>query len=399
MTRLKVGILGLGRGRTYLSNFLQLDNVILVGAADRYELRRAPQRDKIEAAGGRLVNEFEDLLALKPDAVMIATNGRVHADHSIHALEAGCHVLCEIPTSFTEEELVRLRDTVERTGKLYMVAENSCFMDFLRYWRKWLLEGKFGDVSCAHCEYVHYLPQTLVLPDGRVLSPSEAEAEGRSDGIPTWRADQPPIQYLTHDLGPLFEVLDDRAVSVVCMSSPTHCKEAPLRSDGQTAVFKTEKGRIIQCTVTLNTRVPPGHRYRIFGTDGGAEWFAYEKQCRVAFGDGDIHDGWTWTKVGAAAEDDDTTTGHGGVDIKVARAFVHAVLAGKTSPIDVYRGIDYTLPGIIAARSAEQGGMPLPIPDLRDRPFSGTRFWEHVPLPENSELEHVRVDPAARQRQ
>jgi len=31
---------------------------------------------------------------------------------------------------------------------------------------------------------------------------------------PVWRADQPPIQYLTHDLGPLLEVLDDRVVSV-----------------------------------------------------------------------------------------------------------------------------------------------------------------------------------------
>ena len=392
MPKLRVGILGLRRGRTYLDNFLRIDDVEVVGAADRYELWREPQREKVEAAGGKLVEEYEELLALEPDAVMVATNARVHTDHSIQALEAGCHVLCEIPTSFHEEELHRLVNAIERSGRLYMAAENSCFMDFLRYWRTWYEEGKFGEISLAHCEYVHHLPQTLVLPDGRRLSPAEAEAEGRTDTTPIWRADQPPIQYLTHDLGPLLEIIDDRAVSVTCMSSPTHSTEAPLRVDGQTGVFKTAKGCIIQCTVTLNTRVPGGHRYRLFGTEGGAEWFSYENTSRVFFGEGDAHDGWTWTKLGIAAEGDDVSAGHGGVDLKVAQSFVKAIEEGRPSPIDVYRGIDYTLPGIIAARSADEGGVPLEIPHMRPGPFAGTQFWDHVPLPEDASLDSVRIE-------
>jgi hypothetical protein len=51
-------------------------------------------------------------------------------------------------------------------------------------------------------------------------------------------------------------------------------------------------------------------------------------------------------------------------------------------PIDVYRMSDITLPGIIAARSAELGGQPLTVPDIRREPFAGTNFWEHVGLPE-----------------
>ena len=397
MDKLKVGVLGLRRGRTYVNNFLALDNCVLVGAADQFEMHREAMREQIEAAGGKVVNEFEQLLDLKPDAVMVASNARVHAAHSIQAMEAGCHVLSEIPTGFYEHELVELRDAVERTGKLYMAAENSCFLDFLRYWRKWLVDGKLGEVSLAHCEYVHYLPQTLKLPDGGCLSPSEAEAEGRTDLKPVWRADQPPIQYLTHDLGPLLEVFDDRAVLVTCMSAPTYAKEAPLRSDGQIAVFKTAQGRIIQCTVTLNTHVPAGHRYRIFGTKGGAEHSSYEKVCRAAFGHTEPHPDWVWTKLGSVAQGEDTSTGHGGVDIKVARAFANAILEGKSSPIDIYRGIDYTLPGIVAARSADQGGVPLEIPDLRPEPFAGTRFWDHVPLPEHAELDDVRRDPPPRE--
>ncbi len=43
---------------------------------------------------------------------------------------------------------------------------------------------------------------------------------------------------------------------------------------------------------------------------------------------------------------------------------------------------DFTLPGIIAARSAELGGQPLTVPDIRRKAFEGTDFWEHVGLPE-----------------
>ena len=397
MEKLKVGILGLRRGMTYLHNFLHLDNCVIIGAADRLPGRRENARKMIEEAGAktRLVGEFEELLDMKPDAVMVATNARVHADHAIQALDAGCHVVSEIPAAFTEDELIRLRDTVERTGKMYMCGENYAFLDFMRYWRKWYLEGKFGEISCTHCEYVHYLPDSLTLPDGRCLSPSEAEAEGLADqAVPVWRADQPPIQYLTHDLGPALELLDDRAGSVTCMESAWWCKEAPLRSDAQIGLFKTARGNLIQCMVTLNTRVPSSHRFRILGTEGGAEWFSHEKTCRVFFGDREERAGWVRTKLGIAAQEDDTSTGHGGVDLKVARAFTNAILEGRDSPVDVYRGIEYTLPGIIAARSAEQGGVPLEIPDLRREPFTGTRLWDHFRLPENADIDRLRMDNA-----
>jgi hypothetical protein len=73
--------------------------------------------------------------------------------------------------------------------------------------------------------------------------------------------------------------------------------------------------------------------------------------------------------------------GHGGTDIKLARHFTRTVLEGKPSPIDVYRGIEYALPGILANRSAQLGGALLPIPDLRREPFTHTTFWDTVGLP------------------
>ena len=101
-----------------------------------------------------------------------------------------------------------------------MFAENTCFWDFFRYFRKWIVDGQFGKISIAEGEYLHYLPNTLRTPDGTPLTPTQAKSQDLTDAEPIWRADQPPIQYLTHDLGPLLEVLDDHCVSVACRSAP-----------------------------------------------------------------------------------------------------------------------------------------------------------------------------------
>ena len=382
MEKLKVGILGLRRGITHLRNFLAVEEAEVIGACDRFPSRRERGEELLASTRGKVVPEFDELLEMRPDAIAIASNGKLQVEHACQAMDAGCHVLSEVPGADTEEELVRLRDTVERTGKTYMLGENSCFLDFLRYWRKWILQDQFGPISIAEAEYLHYLPATLYIPDGTRLSPSEVKAQGRTDCRPIWRADQPPIQYLTHDLGPLLEVLDDRCVSVSCRNAPWRCKEAPLRSDGQIALFHTAKGALIKIMVTLNTRRPSEHRYRLFGTDGSAEWFSYEGFCRRFDRDRTEKEGWERIDIGSAARDQDTSTGHGGTDLKVARHFTRAILRGESSPIDVYRGIEFALPGIIAHRSAEMGGMPLPIPDLRREPFSVTTFWDTVGLPE-----------------
>ena len=381
MDKLRVGVLGLRRGLTHLRNFLAIEEAEVIGAADRFPACRERAEEMMGPNGGKVVAEYDDLLAMKPDAIIVASNGKQQVEHACRAMEAGCHVLSEIPGADTEAELIRLRDAVERTGMTYMTGENSCFLDFLRYWHKWISEDRFGPISIAEAEYLHYLPATLWAPDGSRFTPSEAKAQGRRDCTPIWRADQPPIQYLTHDLGPLLEVLDDRCVSVSCRSAPWRCKEAPLRSDGQIALFHTAKGALIKIMITLNTRQPSGHRYRILGTDGTAEWFSYEGFCRRLDRDREEKEGWERIDIGSAALDQDTSTGHGGTDLKLARHFTKAVLEGRPAPIDVYRGIEYALPGIIANRSAELGGVPLAIPDMRREPFTGSGFWDVVGLP------------------
>ena len=156
-----------------------------------------------------------------------------------------------------------------------------------------------------------------------------------------------------------------------------------MRPDGQIALFHTAKGLLIQILVTLNTVRPSEHRFRLFGTGGSLEWTLYEKFCKRFESSMSEADGWEVVDIGLAARGTDPATGHGGTDINLARQFTRCLLRDGTVPIDVYRSIEYSLPGIVAGQSADLGGMPLPIPDLRRQPFVHTNFWNVVGFPED----------------
>ena len=381
MKKLRVGILGLGRGYSHLRNFTHVEDAEVIGCADRVERLRNRAHEFFPDVP--LVEEFDELLAMEPDAIAVATNGRMQSRHTIQALKAGCHVISEVPGGFTIEEAHHIIAAVQATGLQYMLAENSSFLDFLRYWRKWVLDGRMGAISMAEGEYLHYLPQTMIAAENTRMTPAQCKEQGVTDAVPCWRADQPPIQYLTHDLGPLLEVLDDRVVSVVCREGPWWQDQTPLRSDGQIALFQTAAGRLIKITVTLSTRRPGAHNYRLFGTGGSAEWYSHEGFCRIFEGEREERDGWEVMPIGTAAPDADKTAGHGGTDIWTAYYFTKAILEGRSVPIDVYRMCDYTVPGILAARSAELGGQPISVPDIRTAPRETSEFWNHVPIPES----------------
>jgi hypothetical protein len=77
-----------------------------------------------------------------------------------------------------------------------------------------------------------------------------------------------------------------------------------------------------------------------------------------------------WREAEAAA----LGSGHGGADYQVARAFVESVRSG-TPAIDVYQGLDMTLPGLISQEAIRRGGVPVPVPDFRKI----VRFPEDLP--------------------
>ena len=80
------------------------------------------------------------------DAVVIATPMQLHVPQTLAALEAGKHVLCEVTAGVTMDELWWLIEWVEKYNRVYMMAENYCYIPENQLILNMVQKGCFGDV-------------------------------------------------------------------------------------------------------------------------------------------------------------------------------------------------------------------------------------------------------------
>lgn len=137
---------------------------------------------------------------------------------------------------------------VERTGRVYMMAENMNYYHYVRKWKERVLAGEIGEVFYSEAEYIH---------DCRGLMRDE-------QGRPTWRAGIPPIFYCTHSLGPVRDILEDRCVSAVGMAMGTHTQpEIGLDRYGG-GVVSNDKGGVVKILCGFTVTRKPAMHWQVF---------------------------------------------------------------------------------------------------------------------------------------
>jgi hypothetical protein len=220
----------------------------------------------------------------------------------------------------------------------------------------------------AEGEYLHHIPRLMYYNPKLGASASLEELVKHPDTKRTWRATLHPINYLTHDLGPLLEILDDRCVSVSCLATPP-AYGPDYAPAAEVAIFKTAKNRVIKILCEFSLPRPAHHWFVLMGTTGSLEsprglapaehilWVEGEKMS-------------TWSRMSwdtriPGGPREALASGHGGADWYISREFLDCILKDTPPPIDVYRAMDYTVPGICAVESAAKGGNAVEIPDLR----------------------------------
>ena len=210
---IKCGVVGLGRGTAVARCLAGVKNAKLVSVCDHNPaILKSGYEELSEAVNDPNLIQFSDydeFLKSDIDAVIVATEAVYHVPIVIKAFEAGKHVLCEIPSVNSVEEAKELKAAVAAHPELtYMAAENCCYWAFIETWRKMHQDGLFGEIAYAEAEYLH------------ALNPDEFSPTYYPEGH--WRTYQPAIHYLTHELGPLLYVMDDKCVSVSCMEADVH---------------------------------------------------------------------------------------------------------------------------------------------------------------------------------
>lgn len=144
MEKIKMGIVGAGgisRGR-HIPAFQKLqDKVELYGVQD---LDKAKAHDAALQFGIKHVfTHYEDMFK-EVDAVTIATPNKYHAEISIAAMEAGCHVLCEKPMAITTAECEAMIEASERTGRILSIAYHYRFMREAQAAKLIISQGEIG---------------------------------------------------------------------------------------------------------------------------------------------------------------------------------------------------------------------------------------------------------------
>jgi predicted dehydrogenase len=93
------------------------------------------------------------------DAVINGTMDNQHVDTTIPLLEAGYDVLLEKPFAISHEEVKRLEDAVERTGRKVMICHVLRYAPFYTEIKRRVLAGEIGDIiniqTAEHVSYHH----------------------------------------------------------------------------------------------------------------------------------------------------------------------------------------------------------------------------------------------------
>ena len=393
-----LGIIGAGQFAGQFAKLFHLHPSI----GDVYVTDLVPSRAKVLANDLGLAGTFDSLdemLDSDVNAVAVFTQRWTHGPIVIRALKAGKHVYSAVPMAISEEEISQIVDLVSSTRLTYMMGETSYYNPATVYARHRLAEGAFGRVFYAEGDYVHDMD--LGFYDAY-----------RYSGGDDWKstASYPPMLYPTHAIGGVLGALPTYAVSVSCIGVRDD------RGDGvfdrtismfdndfsnATALFELADGGVLR-TNEMRRVGYPSHikesRFRFFGTEGSLEQLAtvslwQDKQgvvditalltseptmdledpalanvssaLREVFvaGHAPIHD------IGRLPREfDRAPNGHEGSHHFLVDDFAHAVETRTLPTIDAWTAARFTLPGIVAHRSAVSGGARLDIHDLGDAP-------------------------------
>ena len=180
---------------------------------------------------------------------------------------------------------------------------------------------------------------------------------GEPGVIPRWRVTNlPPLAYCSHTLGPLLDLMGDRAVSVsgVCGGRARlgEAETFPL----ETAVLQTEKGAIINLTNGFLLGHPMSFFLALYGTAGSVRVMNVGG-VRAMLSTEATGDQWQeiempWT---------DRPDGRDHLQIMVDE-FIESVRTDTAPPFDEARSMDFCLPGVLAHESALRGGERLEVP-------------------------------------
>jgi len=356
--KIRMGVVGGGFGSAFpwhLDPNSTVEAVSDLQAGRRAHLQRVYKCEK--------AYESLELLVRDPrvEAVAVFTGAPDHARHVAAAMNAGKHVLSAVPACLTLEEAQLLKETKEKTGLKYMMAETSYYRAPCIFARELWAQKKFGAFLYSEVEYYHHNVQRV--------GGANALWRGKPTTPHGWRWGFPPMFYPTHSTAFHVGVTRERFTAVSCLgwgNDDPMLKDNPYDNpfNNQVALFKASGGNMCRCNVLWWIHAD-GERAQWLGENASLYMDSSSGQPFVlkVRGQPDVRSMPNYAQQ-MLPEPMRVGSGHGGSHTFLTHEFIAALAENREPAVDLYEALAMTVPGIVAMDSARKGGEQLRIPSF-----------------------------------
>ncbi|MBI4639331.1 MAG: Gfo/Idh/MocA family oxidoreductase [Candidatus Tectomicrobia bacterium] len=142
---LKVGVIGLGFGRTHIQGYQATEGVEVIAVCQR-------RKDRAEAVANEfgipnVFTDYRELINLDEiDAVSIASPPYLHLPMVSEAVKAKKHVLCEKPLAINAQEGYQMLKALQEAGLIHMTAFNWRHIPAFTRMKELIDEGYVGEI-------------------------------------------------------------------------------------------------------------------------------------------------------------------------------------------------------------------------------------------------------------
>jgi predicted dehydrogenase len=198
------------------------------------------------------------------DFVSIVTPNHMHFPIARTFMEAGFHVVCDKPMTYSAEEAADLVRIVERTGQVFALTHNYTGHPLVRHARHLFRTGAMGTVRKV---IVEYLQDFLMVPHEKL---------GQKQAV--WRTDpaQSGLGGTLGDVGShclnLLEYVTGDSVSELCADRSTFLPDRTLEEDVNMLLRLRGGGKGVLTISQVATGEENGLRLRIYGSQGAVLW-------------------------------------------------------------------------------------------------------------------------------
>jgi predicted dehydrogenase len=374
MTKLHVGLVGLGFGAEFLPIYLHHPQVEHVTVFDGNP--DIIQKMQQQFRGMDVAPSFEALLGDSSiDAIHLVTPIPLHAQQSVAVLGAGKHCACTVPMATTLDDLRAILTAQRKSGRHYMMMETAVYTREFFYAADLVQSGQLGRIQFLRG--AHYQDMA---------------------GWPPYWAGLPPMHYGTHAISPLLALSKSRAKRVHCFGSGSMSETLQKQYQNpypvETAIFQLEAENLAaEVTRTLfETARPYTESFSVYGDQAGFEWQQIESESPLVYRLGDLERARGRSLSTERLEVPDradklppeiarfTTRsvyesdvshlsflqggGHGGSHPHLIHEFVSAITENRSPWPDAVTAAHWTAAGICAHQSAMNGGAATEVPDL-----------------------------------